>query len=92
MSEGAVRARVLISGLVQGVFFRAETARTARRLGVCGWVRNLPGGSVEAAFEGPKPAVDSAIDWCRTGPPLARVDSVEATWEPPAGEGGFYIR
>jgi acylphosphatase len=74
------RAHLIISGRVQGVFFRAETRYAAERLGVRGWVRNLPDGTVEAVFEGPDEAVEKAVAWCRTGPSSARVDDVQVTW------------
>lgn len=77
-----LRARVLIAGRVQGVFFRHEAARRARGSGVGGWIRNRPDGRVEALFEGPDQEVESLIDWCRTGPPHARVDDVEVSREP----------
>jgi len=60
-----VRVHVIISGRVQGVFFRMETQRAARRLGVVGWVRNLPDGTVEAVLEGSRSQVDAMLDWCR---------------------------
>ncbi|HIE23896.1 MAG TPA: acylphosphatase [Candidatus Korarchaeota archaeon] len=81
-----VRAHVYISGIVQGVFFRANTKKVADRLGVKGWVRNLIDGRVEAVFEGDKEAVNKIIEWCKTGPPLARVDNVEVRWEHYKGE------
>ncbi len=86
------RVRVLVSGRVQGVFFRATCAARARELGVAGWVRNLPDGRVEAAFEGEDAAVDAMVAWCREGPPYARVEHVEVTPEEPLGEAGFRIR
>lgn len=86
------RARVVVSGLVQGVFFRAETREMARSLSLSGWVRNAPEGTVEAVFEGERAAVERAIEWCRHGPPHARVSSVETHWEEPRGESGFAIR
>jgi acylphosphatase len=61
------RAHVIISGRVQGVFFRAETQTAARNLSLTGWVRNRADGSVEALFEGPRDNVDRAIAWCRQG-------------------------
>ncbi|MBI5562381.1 MAG: acylphosphatase [Deltaproteobacteria bacterium] len=76
-----VRARLVISGVVQGVYFRANTAEVAERLGVCGWVRNNPDGTVEAVFEGGEEAVGKVIEWCRVGPPRARVDGVAVSWE-----------
>ncbi|HYR61222.1 MAG TPA: acylphosphatase [Actinomycetota bacterium] len=88
----AVRAHVFVSGLVQGVFFRAETARRARRMGAAGWVRNLADGRVEAVFEGPRWVVESMVEWVREGPRGAAVSSVEVSWEDPTGEGGFTVR
>ena len=87
-----VRYRVLISGLVQGVSFRAACRRTAERQGVSGWVRNLPDGSVEAVFEGPADAVDALVEWSRHGPRLAVVKDVRVQAEPPEGTNGFQIR
>ncbi len=86
------RVRVIVSGRVQGVFFRATCAAEARRLGVGGFVRNLPDGRVEAAFEGADEAVDAMVGWCRRGPQLARVDHVEVRPEPLAGETEFRVR
>jgi len=87
-----VRKRVVVDGVVQGVFFRAATQRQATALGVKGWVRNLSGGRVEAVFEGPQDAVDSAVAWSRTGPERAIVTSVEVTEEAPEGLAGFGVR
>ena len=81
-----VRAHVYVSGLVQGVFFRYETMRNARRRNVTGWVRNLPDGRVEAVFEGEKSDVEAMISFCRRGPPGAMVRDVKVTWEKPTGE------
>lgn len=86
MSEEMVRARVLIQGRVQGVFFRASTRDEARRYGVHGWVRNLPDGGVEALFEGGKTAVERVIAWCHHGPPYAAVAAVKVRWEPYQGD------
>ncbi len=80
------RAHVWISGRVQGVFFRAHTQEVACRLGLTGFVRNLPDGRVEAVFEGEEEAVRKAIEWCHKGPPRARVERVEVRWEEPKGE------
>jgi acylphosphatase len=87
------RVRVRISGEVQGVGFRANCEREANRLRVTGWVRNTWDGSVEAQFEGPAPAVDQMVQWCRHGPPAAQVTGVEVT-EAPAGppSTGFHLR
>ncbi|MHB1260804.1 MAG: acylphosphatase [Thermoplasmatota archaeon] len=79
------RLHVVVSGAVQGVWFRESTREEADRHGVAGWVRNLPDGRVEAAFEGPVPAVEAMVAWCRRGPPNARVDRVEAVPEEPRG-------
>ncbi len=72
-----VRAHLIISGVVQGVFYRASTRDTAVRLGLKGWVRNLPDGNVEAVFEGSLQDVDSAVEWCRQGPPGAYIDRIK---------------
>ena len=85
------RARVVVRGRVQGVFFRATCADRARELDLAGWVRNASGGAVEAVFEGDPPAVEAMIDWCRRGPPAARVIEVDVTDEPPANARGFEI-
>jgi acylphosphatase len=77
-----LRAHVVISGRVQGVFFRHEAAKRARRSSVGGWIRNRSDGQVEALFEGPDQEVESMVEWCRTGPPHARVDEIEVTREP----------
>lgn len=87
-----VRVRVLISGMVQGVFFRQATAEQARRLGVAGWVRNRPDGRVEAVFEGSQDLVDQIVSWCREGTPWSKVEQVEVTAEEPEGLDAFRIR
>ncbi len=69
--------RLRIRGRVQGVWFRESMRREAERLGVTGWVRNLPDGSVEAVVQGETVAVDLMVAWSRSGPPLARVEQVE---------------
>jgi acylphosphatase len=86
------RARVLVSGRVQGVFFRQRTIRLARMADCTGWVRNLPDGRVEAVFEGAADQVEGLIDWCREGPEGARVDGVEVSEEDPEGLEGFEVR
>ena len=84
--EPNVRARLLIAGRVQGVAFRWETQRAAQRCQVGGWVRNLPDGRVEAVIEGPRPQVNDLVDWCRQGPAIARVDSLDIQWEDFSGD------
>lgn len=91
-ADRTVRQRVVVRGRVQGVGFRASCARRAWQAGAAGWVRNLPDGAVEAVFEGPAPVVEALVDWCRAGPPAARVDAVSCVVEHPAGERGFTIR
>jgi acylphosphatase len=81
----AARARLVVSGRVQGVAFRQSTVDAARRLGVVGWVRNLDDGRVEAVAEGERRQVEALLTWCRHGPPLARVDDVQVHWETPRG-------
>ena len=88
----AVRRRVVVDGLVQGVGFRASCARRALDAGVAGWVRNLPDGRVEAVFEGPEAVVDGLVAWCREGPPFARVTRVTTDDETAVAEIGFTVR
>ena len=86
------RARVVVHGAVQGVFFRVEARDRARSLGVGGWVRNTSDGSVEAVFEGEDERVESMVDWCRRGPRGAQVDDLDVMWDQPQGEDEFSIR
>jgi acylphosphatase len=81
-----VRAHVFIDGRVQGVFFRSETRREARRHNVSGWVKNLFDGRVEAVFEGEKENVNKLIEFCKEGPPGARVAKAEISIEVYTGE------
>ena len=81
-----VRARVIIEGRVQGVFFRNHTQEMAFKLGVKGWVKNRRDGCVEAVFEGDQERVDQILQWCRRGPSGARVTKVHSTWENYTGE------
>lgn len=88
-----VRAAVVITGQVQGVSFRYFTQRVAMQQRVSGWVRNLPGGEVEALFEGEETDVRTVLDWCRRGPDAARVDQVRMEMQTYTGEfAGFEIR
>jgi acylphosphatase len=89
----AVRAHLVIHGRVQGVWFRGSMQDQAERVGVAGWVRNRPDGSVEAEVEGQRPLVDEVIAWAQHGPQGARVDRVEVAWIAPVGDrGGFAVR
>jgi len=85
MSEGK-RARIFVSGLVQGVFFRDHTRRWASSLGLSGWVRNLADGRVEVMAEGPEKNVRDLISFLGQGPPQARVEDIELEWELYQGE------
>lgn len=88
-----IRATVTIKGLVQGVAYRNNTVEQAQAYGVCGWVRNLPNGDVQACFEGDEGDVNALVDWCRIGPRRARVDDVAVVREPCSGElADFHIR
>jgi acylphosphatase len=71
------RVHVWITGRVQGVFFRAYTRDAAQRIGVTGWVRNLPDGRVETVFEGESDDVEKMLEWCREGSPMSRIEKVE---------------
>jgi acylphosphatase len=86
-----IRRRILVWGTVQGVFFRDSCERVATGVGVAGWVRNLPDLRVEVAAEGDEEAVAEIIEWCRDGPPNARVTRVEVIEEAPQGATGFRV-
>jgi acylphosphatase len=88
----AIRYHLLISGRVQGVFFRDSMRGVAQQHGVAGWVRNLPDGRVEAVVEGPEAEVGQVLDWARHGPRRAVVDDVSMQAEPPGGLTGFIVR
>ncbi|MEJ3750770.1 acylphosphatase [Actinomycetes bacterium KLBMP 9797] len=87
-----IRKRVLVSGRVQGVYFRDTCQRLATGYGVRGWVRNLPDGRVEAVFEGAADAVERLVRWSHNGPRHARVSAVEVSGELPEGLADFTIR
>jgi acylphosphatase len=87
-----IRRRVIVRGLVQGVFFRDSARRLAQRHGVSGWVANRADGAVEAVFEGAADAVERLIAFSREGPRGAQVESVEVTEEEPTGLSGFAVR
>ena len=80
---------VVVTGHVQGVFFRAAMREQAEQLGVTGWVRNEPDGSVHAHLEGPAAAVQDLVAWCGHGPPAARVEEVRTAEAEPIGAGSF---
>ena len=87
-----VRRRVVVSGRVQGVWYRDTCRRVAVANGVAGWVRNLRDGRVEAAFEGPADAVERLVRWAGDGPEHAAVTAVDVHDEPPEGITGFEVR
>jgi len=91
-SDGIVRARLVVRGRVQGVWFRGATQEEARRLAVAGWVRNRHDGAVEAEVEGTRAAVEALIAWARRGPSAARVTDVTVEWVVATGERGFVVR
>lgn len=80
------RLSAIITGRVQGVFYRANTEAAAKKLSLTGWVRNLPNGGVELVAEGPKEALEKLIEWCWEGPPLARVTEIKESWGEATGE------
>ena len=85
------RVRVVVTGRVQGVWFRDSCREQARALRVGGWVRNRADGAVEAEFEGPRAAVDRMVAWCHDGPPRARVDTVGVAEVDPVGDTRFRV-
>jgi len=87
-----VRKRVVVSGRVQGVWFRESCRQEADAHRVAGWGRNCADGKVEAVFEGPPDAVEALVGWCSIGPIRARVVRVEVVDELPKGESGFSVR
>ncbi|MNY29825.1 Acylphosphatase [compost metagenome] len=80
------RIHLLISGRVQGVYYRQSTTQVASTLGLSGWVRNLPDGRVELTAEGPAATLEQLIAFCHEGPPAARVERVECQWLEGSGE------
>jgi len=87
------RAHVLVSGQVQGVFFRDSTRQKAEELGLAGWVKNTIDGQVEALFEGPSERVREMVRWCEEGPQRASVESVDTDFESAGGDlEGFEVR
>ena len=86
-----IRRNVLVHGVVQGVGFRYTARREAERLGVAGWTRNRPEGTVEAEVEGEEASVAAMLDWLAIGPPGAVVERTEVTALRPLGEHGFHV-
>lgn len=87
------RVRLRVTGIVQGVWYRASTRERALALGLSGWVRNAPDGTVVLEAQGPPEQLDALIAWCHEGPPAAQVDGVEVAWIPPCEPtGSFEIR
>lgn len=87
-----IRLRALVSGRVQGVFYRASTVDEARARKLTGWVQNLADGRVELEAEGEESAVHDLIAWCRVGPPAARVDAVDVEPRACSGDDSFDVR
>ena len=86
-----VRVHVFVDGWVQGVSFRYHMVQEAMRLGVTGWVRNLPDGRVEAVYEGPRDTVEELLAWTQCGPRWAQVSGLDIHDEEPKGERGFSV-
>ena len=80
------RAHIFVSSRVQGVFFRSETSYEAKKHGLSGWVRNLPDDRVEAVFEGEEENVKKLLEFCKRGPPGAKVTGIDVTWESYSGK------
>ena len=91
-ADARVRRRVIVVGRVQGVGYRMSCAHRAEAAGLSGHVTNRADGTVEAEFEGPAAAVDALVDWCRRGPPAARVTRVDVDERTAGGAGGFEVR
>jgi len=87
--SGLVRLRIRIHGQVQGIFFRARAQEEAQALGIVGFARNEPDGTVTIECEGPADAVERIRNWCKTGPPGAAVERIETTRLDPIGDSGF---
>jgi len=81
-----IRAHVFVRGRVQGVFYRSEARYEAKKNHVKGWIRNLPDDRVEAVFEGEEQDVKQLVEFCKRGPPTARVTAIEVTWDSYTGE------
>ncbi len=90
MTDTRERLHAVISGVVQGVYFRSTTETEAEQLGLTGWVKNLMTGSVEVVAEGPRPALQELLAFLRQGPPGARVTNVRVDWSAATGEFKFF--
>ena len=86
----SARAHVIVTGKVQGVFYRMNTEHKANELGLKGWVRNKPDGTVEAVFEGPEDKVEEMVEWCRKGPIGSKVEDVRIEKEEFKEQSDFY--
>lgn len=80
------RAHLIVSGHVQGVYYRSTSAEKGLALGLTGWAKNLPNSTVEIVAEGDQDQIAELIKWCHKGPPSARVEGVDIAWEAPTGE------
>lgn len=87
-----VRVHVVVSGRVQGVWYRQSCRERAAGVGLAGWVRNLDDGTVEAVLEGQRPAVEAVLAWMTDGPPGAAVTGLRVSDEAPTGDTGFSVR
>lgn len=84
---------MIVSGRVQGVFFRQNTLNKAKELGVFGWVKSLPDGRLEAVFEGEKKKVEEIVNWAEKGPVSAEVNDIKVKWQEYKGEfQGFKLK
>lgn len=90
-AAGRVRVRLVVTGRVQGVWYRESCRRVADRLGVGGWVRNTADGRVEIEAEGPRSAVDELAEWARRGPDRAEVTGISVEDVPPVDETSFVV-
>ncbi len=86
MTNTRERLHAVVSGVVQGVYFRSATESAAEQLGLTGWVKNLANGSVEVVAEGPRPALPELLAFLRQGPPGARVTNVRVDWSAATGD------
>jgi acylphosphatase len=91
VESSKVRIEITVHGRVQGVAFRWYTQKQARSLGLTGWVRNLPDGSVRILAEGPRPDLEAFCDWAARGPDHARIDRRDIAWSEAAGKFGDFL-